>query len=365
LTTLRIAKQALDFDMTLKDCSGYNVQFRGGKPILIDTLSFEKYQEGHPWVAYRQFCQHFLSPLALMCHKDIRLGQLLRIYIDGIPLDLASRLLPFESRLRFSLLSHIHLHARSQKRFAEGVFDTGGKKMSRLSFLGLLDSLESGIGKLKWEVQGSEWCDYYEDTNYRSSAFEHKRKIIGECLEKINPKSVWDMGANMGEFSRIASEKGIQTVAFDADSAATEKNYIECVKSNETNLIPLLLDLTNPSAGVGWANEERTSLIERGPADAVLMLALIHHLVISNNIPFSKIAEFCQNICRTLIVEFVPKNDSQVQRLLSSREDIFADYGREVFEEVFSRFFTIAASIPIRDSSRIIYLMEKRGESQS
>ncbi len=170
LITLQIQKKSLEFGMTLKDGSAYNIQFRNGKPIFIDTLSFEKYREGQPWVAYRQFCQHFLAPLSLMANCDIRLGQLLRLDVDGIPLDLASSLLPFRTWLRFSLLSHIHLHGKSQKYFANKTVSKNGRKMSRLSFLGLVDSLEAAIKKLSWKPKGTEWAEYYEDTNYSPEA---------------------------------------------------------------------------------------------------------------------------------------------------------------------------------------------------
>jgi hypothetical protein len=365
LTTLRIAKKALDFDMSLKDCSAYNIQFRKGSPILIDTLSFERYSEGKPWVAYRQFCQHFLAPLALMAYKDIRLNQLLRIYIDGIPLDFASSLLPFRTRLRFSLLSHIHVHAKSQKLFADKPVDTRRYTMSRLSFAGLVDNLTSAVSKMNWKPQGSEWADYYEDTNYSSSAFEHKKQIVAAFLDEVSPESVWDLGANRGEFSRIASSKGIQTISFDFDPIAVERNYLDCLKRGETNNMPLLVDLTNPSSGIGWANQERMSLIERGPVDAVLMLALIHHLAISNNVPINKIAQFCNKICKWIIIEFVPKSDSQVQRLLVTRQDVFENYSRELFEQQFSRFFVIKTSAEIKDSARTVYLMTRRSDGQT
>ena len=110
LLTLAVQRQAIDHGMSLKDCSAYNVQFHEGRPVFIDTLSLERFQEGTPWVAYRQFCQHFLAPLALMSLTDIRLGQLTRTNLDGVPLDLATRLLPWRSRLRFGLLLHLHLH---------------------------------------------------------------------------------------------------------------------------------------------------------------------------------------------------------------------------------------------------------------
>ena len=119
LATLAIEKKALEHGMSLKDASAYNIQFRGSRPVLIDTLSFERYREGEPWVAYRQFCQHFLAPLALMSHTDVRLGQLLRVYIDGVPLDLASRLLPGKTKLSLGLATHIHLHAQAQRKYAD------------------------------------------------------------------------------------------------------------------------------------------------------------------------------------------------------------------------------------------------------
>ena len=281
--------------MSLKDCSAYNIQFRKGKPVFIDTLSFEMYHEGQPWVAYRQFCQHFLAPLALMSYRDVRLNQLLRVYIDGVPLELASSLLPLRTRFIFSFLTHIHLHARSQKHYADKTVDISGKRVSRLSFLGLINNLESAVKKLRWQPGGTEWAEYYKDTNYSSDAIEHKGQIVAEFLDKVNPKTVWDLGANVGMFSRIASNKGINTISFDIDPAAVEINYLECVKKGESHILPLVLDLTNPSPGIGWQNAERMSILERGPTDTVMALALVHHLAISNNVPFVKIAEFLYN----------------------------------------------------------------------
>jgi len=359
LLTLKIQRIALDFGMSLKDGSAYNVQFRNGKPVFIDTLSFEKYHEGKPWVAYRQFCQHFLAPLALASYRDIRLNQLLRVCIDGIPLDLASLLLPFRTYLGFSLLSHIHLHAKSQKLFANkpvAVGHYGG--MSRLSLLGLINNLKSVIRRLRWKAEDTEWANYYEDTNYSSKALSHKKQLVAEFISRTKPESVWDLGANVGMFSRIASGQGIRTISFDIDPACVEKNYLECLKENQTNILPLILDLTNPSPSLGWANKERMSLLKRAPADTVLALALIHHLAISNNLPFSRAAEFFSQICRFLIIEFVPKDDSQVQRLLKSREDIFPDYTRQAFESEFKRCFVIRSSVKIKENKRTLYLME-------
>jgi hypothetical protein len=360
LTTLKIQRIALDFGMSLKDSSSYNIQFKDNRPILIDTCSFEKYHDGRPWVAYRQFCQHFLAPLAIMRYSDIRLNQLLRIYIDGIPLDLASLLLPFHTFFKFSLLSHIHLHAKSQNYFANKHINRYRYRMSRFGLLGLIDNLESTIKKLKWALRTDRWFNYHRDSNYSSDALQHKKQLVAEFLDKVNPKVVWDLGSNIGLFSRIASDKGMLTVSFDNDPACVEVNYLTSIAKGERNILPLLLDLTNPSPNIGWQNSERMSILERGPVDTALALALIHHLCISNNLPLNEIATFFKKICNWLIIEFIPKEDLQVERLLLSREDILADYTQEVFESEFNRYFIVQQAVKIKDTERTLYLMQRR-----
>jgi hypothetical protein len=360
LLTLEVQKTSLDFGMTLKDASAYNVQFVRGKPVLIDTLSFDLYREGQPWAAYRQFCQHFLAPLALMSYRDVRLNQLLRTYIDGVPLDLASALLPFRTRLTFSLLSHIHLHARSQKHFAERTVDTRRRSLSLRSFQALIDNLQSAVKKLKWRPQGELWRDYYEESSYTSDALEAKKRLVAKYLDQMQPEVVWDLGANVGLFSRVASDSGTLIISFDVDPECVELNYLESVRGDEENILPLWLDLTNPSPGIGWQHKERMSLIERGPADTILALALIHHLAISNNLPFGRIAEFLARAGKSLVIEFVPKRDQQVQRLLASREDIFTEYTQQDFEAALGQHFEIVDSADLPHSNRTLYLMRRR-----
>lgn len=361
LTTLLVQKSALSFGMSLKDASAYNIQFRNGKPLFIDTLSFEKYREGQPWIAYRQFCQHFLAPLALMSLTDIRLGQLSRIYIDGVPLDLTGALLPLRARFNFSLFSHIYLHSKSQKYFKDKDINRSHREMSKTSFIGIIDHLESAIDKLQWKAnKKSEWADYYQGTTYSREAFEHKKQLVTKFLDYISPKSLWDFGANTGLFSRLASNKKINTISFDADLAAVEKNYLECRRKNESHILPLFLDLTNPSPSIGWQNQERVSLLERGTTDTALALALVHHLAIANNLPFTNIADFFNRICTFLIIEYVPKNDPQVTRMLSSRSDVFSNYKQYDFENEFQKYFIIQERCKVTESERILYLMKKR-----
>ncbi len=359
LATLRIQSIALKYGMSLKDSSGYNIQFHHGKPVLIDSLSFEEYRQGEPWIAYRQFCQHFLAPLALMALKDIRLGRLLQTYLDGIPLDHTSHLLPFQSRLRASLLIHIHLHARAQKRFEGKRLSTQGRVSPR-GLLRIIDHLRSAVKRLQWKPRYDGWVSYYLTTNYSPTALECKKRIVGNFLDRAASTEVWDLGANTGLFSRIASQKGIRTVSFDSDPSAVERNYLCCKEKKEKKLLPLLMDLTNPSPSLGWANKERLSLLDRGPVDTVLALALIHHLAIANNVPITGIARFFSLLCEFLIIEFVPKEDSQVQRMLVMREDIFVDYNQKNFEEEFGFRFALLESAPVKDSERTLYLMRKK-----
>lgn len=366
LLTLEVQKRALAREMILRDASAYNIQFDKGLPVFIDTLSFEKYEEGSPWVAYQQFCRHFLAPLALMAHTDVRLNCLGRDFINGVPLDLASSLLPGRTWLGFSLLSHIHMHARAARHYeTPGAGPVKKPAMSRFALEALLDSLGTAVQKQVLPGIKTEWGDYYTDTNYSEDAFRAKKRLVSGFIDASAPARLWDLGANNGEFSRIASGKNIATVAFDMDPAAVEKNYGEVLRTGDKYLLPLLSDLTNPSPGIGWANGERYSLADRAPADCVMALALVHHLAIGNNLPFENIAAYFSSLGRDLIVEFVPKEDSKVQVLLASREDIFPGYRQECFEESFRGYFSILRSEKIPGTCRTLYLMRKLPADQS
>ncbi len=363
LLTLDLQKRALDFGLSLKDASAFNVQFHKGRPIFIDTLSFEKYPEGKPWVAYQQFCKQFLAPLALMAYRHPSLGKLLQTSVGGVDLELASKLLPWRTKLRLGLLVHLHLHARSQRVHgdrAKSVEAAKTGKVSKTGLIGIVEMLASSVRKLSWKPAGTEWGEYYDDTNYSDSAEEHKAQLVEQFIQQIQPEMLWDLGANTGRFSRIAARQNIFTVAADIDPAAVEKNYLQMRSQKETRIHPLLLDLTNPTPALGWGGDERMSLPQRGPADTAMALALIHHLAISNNVPLDRVAQYFRSLCRTLIIEFVPKSDSQVQRLLSSREDVFPDYRVEGFEAAFETCFRTLRREPIRDCERILYLLEAR-----
>lgn len=361
LTTLEIQKRALSHGMTLKDASSYNIQFHEGRPILIDTLSFECYRKREPWIAYRQFCQHFLAPLAMMSSIDVRLGRLLERFLDGIPLDLASETLPRRSWIHPSLTLHIHLHARSIRRYAEASREDmqRSRNVGRLGLEGLIANLTAAVDRLDWQPRGSEWADYETHHGYTEVARGEKERVVLEYLSEIAPRTAWDLGANTGFFSQLAARAGCQVLAMDEDPDTVEIHYRRVKAQGERRVLPVWIDLANPSPSVGWGHRERESLVDRGPADLVLALALIHHLAISNNTRLEMIAEFFSCLGTNLVIEYIPKSDPQTQRLLVSREDIFEDYSEVDFERAFSRFFSIISSKQIGDTGRRIYRMAR------
>jgi hypothetical protein len=362
LATLRVQRIALRHGMSLRDASAYNIQFHNGRPILIDTLSFEAYKEGAPWVAYRQFCQHFLAPLALMAYRDVRMGRLLQTNVDGVPLDLATLLLPWRTRLRPALLMHLHLHARMQRRHAARP-DRSAVRRYRLSqngLLGILESLRGAVSGMRWRPDGTEWVDYERGDSYEPEAIAHKQEMVRRFIKMVRPESVWDLGANTGRFSRIAGDLGIPTVAFDLDPAAVERHWLSCVERGERKVLPLVVDLTNPSPALGWAHEERMSLAERGPAGMVLALALVHHLAIGNNVPLSRVVSFLASLAQWLVVEFVPREDPKVEQLLANREDVFYEYTQTRFEATFKTYYEVETTEPLRESRRTLYLLRRK-----
>ena len=360
LLTLSILRECLERGFVLKDATAYNVQFHDGRPIFIDHLSFELYKEGEPWVAYRQFCEHFLSPLALMSLVDIRFGPFQRIYLDGIPLDFCSKLLPMSSKFRTGLMAHIHLHSSALANRTSR--NSGAARVPRVAFMALIHSLEKTVEGLEWTPKGTEWADYYDETNYTELATESKCSIVSEFLEatRLTEGTCWDFGANTGAYSETALRMGLNTVVWDLDPAALEKAYVRSKSSPGARVLPLLVNLANPSPSLGWDLHERDSLVDRGPADVVMALALAHHLAIGNNLPLGRIASFLAENSRFLIIEFVPKEDSQVQRMLMSRKDIFTDYSQDSFERALGEHFEILQKREVMESVRTIYLMSRK-----
>jgi ribosomal protein L11 methylase PrmA len=362
LLTLDIQKLALEHGMSLKDASAFNVQFQNGKPVFIDTLSFELYPIGRPWVAYRQFCQHFLAPLALMARVDLNFNRMFIIYLDGIPLNLAAKMLSYWSRFSLGLYLHIFLHAKAQKKHEGiGIRVNGDKRAFSLnSMKALVEGLKMSVETQRWKPAGTEWADYTDEGVHTQEYTEFKTKVISGWLDVAKPQTVWDLGANTGYYSRLAAQKGIDVISFDVDPACVKKNYAMVRKNKETNILPLLLDLLNASPSLGWKGTERFSFYNRNRPELVMALAIIHHLAISANIPLESIASHFAGLANFLIIEFVPKEDEKVQLLLLNREDIFPDYTQVKFEIAFSKHYLIEQEISSDCTHRVFYLMKKK-----
>ena len=361
LLTLQLMKEAISFGLVLKDATPFNIQWHQGKFIFIDTLSFEKYNEKEPWIAYRQFCESFLSPLLLMHYTRLPLQQLQLAYPDGIPLTVTKSLLPWRSKFSLHTFLHIHLHAKISAKKLNKSRHPG--KFSKQKLHNLVSSLESLITRLNPPEQKTAWSDYYEEASQRKDYLSHKKEIIQQWIEKLpDIKTAVDLGANDGEFSKLIALRGIDVVAADFDASCINNLYTEIKKSGIKDITPVIIDLSNPSPNIGVNNMERDSYINRTKVDLVLALAIIHHLSIGKNIPFEKAVEFFQRICCHLIIEFVPKTDEKVQLMLTDKKDIYAKYDEENFVSAFNKYFTIDAKEMIADSGRKLFLMTKKEE---
>ena len=360
LLTLEIEKISLGYGMTLKDATAYNVQFEGYKPVFIDTLSFEKNKEDSPWIPYRQFCQQFLVPLALSKYKDLHLGKLSRIYLDGIDLSLAVKLLPVSSFHNFHLLLHIFLHRLSQKHLKVTPFPVRGKKYSLDNKFNMIESLQSAVSSLTRKKQNSFWSGYYQDNNYSLASFESKSGIIGKIARGLKPGLVADLGANTGFYSRLVSSYSRYVISMDIDPQSVEESFQLTKKEKIKNIINIIADLTNPSPAIGWRNQERYSLLERLKVDSVLALALSHHLFFSHNISFEFQAKFFASMAENLIIEFIPISDNQIRELIRFRSESFADYTKDNFIKCFTRYFLIKKHFPIKDSIRSVFYLKRK-----
>ena len=350
--------------MILKDSSAYNVQFKKGRAIFIDTLSFMFYEENSPWEAYGQFTRHFIAPLVLAKYIDVRMMGLMKEYIDGIPLDLCCKILGKKGG--FISTVHIKLQNKSiQKHNYDGHQDIRKVTIKKQSVLNMFDMIENQIKKLQLKTYETEWMDYYDVTNYEEESLKAKEELVKEFASKVGLTKediIFDLGANDGRFSRLVYEEiGGNVISFDIDSNSVSKNYKESKEKN-VSILPLIMDINNPSSGIGFTNKERNNFMDRGNASLTLVLAFLHHMVISNNISFEMARDFLSKITKYIIIEFVPKEDSQVQVLLKTRRDIFDDYNIETFRDVFSKKFKIIEEKQIKQTKRTLFLMEVKNE---
>lgn len=356
LLHLDIQLRALEAGVTLSDASAYNIQFIGSKPVFIDHLSFRPYREGEFWAGHRQFCDQFLNPLLLTALTGVPFQTWYRGSLDGIPSREVSPLLPRLKLFSRRMLLHVYLLGRLQgestRRSAVQLASAG---LPKRRFRKTLEDLRGWVAGLA--PKGSrftEWSDYAGNTSYGDAEGVAKRAFVGEFVKATKPRMLWDLGCNTGDFSVVALGAGAETVVgFEFDHGALDAAFQRATQE-ELALLPLYLDAANPSPDQGWAQRERAGLSARRSADAVLALALVHHLAISRNIPLAEVVAWIVSLAPQGVIEFVPKVDPMVQRLLALRVDVFEDYDEAHFLSALEQGGHVVRTARVTESGRLL-----------
>lgn len=376
LLQLEVIERALEAGWTLKDASAFNVQWKDGKPVFIDICSFEPRKPGEPWSGYRQFCMMFLFPLMISAYRGVDHIPLLRSNLEGIDPALARQLLSGMATFRRGVLGHVHLQARMQKsaqaaelaeaaRLTEAaggeVRKAAGVRHSDAMVLGLVQSLARLIRRLEPKGSGTTWQDYAATHSYADDSLERKKRFVARHAGARHRRLVFDLGCNAGLFSQIAADHADLVVAMDGDANAIERLFRQERARDRSGVLPLVMDLSNPSPGQGWRGRERRPIEARGRPDLTICLALIHHLVISANIPLAEVIDWLADMGGELIIEFVSLDDAMSRMLLRNKANQYGDYTRAEFERLCTRRYAIEASEDVKGGTRTLYHMKPRG----
>lgn len=365
LHTLKLQRYCIQNGFTLKDATAFNITFHNGAPIFVDSLSFDRYQEGEPWRAYKQFLTHFLGPLVLAKYYGSDMLKSLSQYIDGIPLDKIVKLLPFTARFNTVLYTNIYLAAKYDAKYSNDVGAEKSSKIAKNSLIKILDSLYNYIKDLEFSEK-TEWKDYYDITNYDANSFDYKKELLRNWYKSIHADKLVDFGGNDGTFSRVLKDLSSEILVTDIDANAVDQNYRQVLKNKEHNILPLVCDLLNPSPGIGLNNSERSPMLERiknADYDVTLALALIHHISLTGNVPFDLSAKLFASLTPYLIIEFPDRADSWVDFLLKSKREFAAHfdyYNKDNFEREYSTYFDVIESEKIPNSQRTMYLLKRK-----
>jgi hypothetical protein len=363
LLQLDLLLAALDEDLTLKDASPYNVQFRGATPVFVDIGSFEPLRDGEPWVGYRQFCELFLYPLMLAAWKDVPFAPWLRGSLEGIRPTHMRNLLGLRDRFRRGTFTHVFLHARLERSYADSgrTGDDVKKELKRAGFnkqivRANVSKMRKLVGRLEWEPPKGVWTEYRTDNSYTDDDTARKLAFVGDIAAAQRRTLVWDLGCNDGAFSRICAEHADTVLAVDSDPAPVEILYRRLREEGRTDILPLALDLTDASPGLGWRGKERRRLEERGAPDLVLCLALLHHVSITGNVPVAEYVDWLRGLETDVVIEFPRREDPMVKTLLAAkREETHPDYDEAFFERCLGEAFTVQRREELPSGTRVLY----------
>ncbi|NNF55488.1 MAG: methyltransferase [Acidimicrobiales bacterium] len=359
----------------VKDASSYNIQFVGTTPIFIDVGSFQPRKRSDPWFGYQQFCELFLYPLMLKAYAGVSFQPFLRGSVHGIPVDQAKGLLgPLRLKRQRGRFTHVLFHALAQAKLAdsdegvaEDVAESGMKTELLLATVAktrkLVESMDTGLDE-------SLWSDYSDRGHYESRSLAEKAAFVDDSLAGAGALGhVWDVGCNDGMFSRIAANHADVVLAMDADELVIDQLYkqLRTETSVEANRItPLVVDLSTAGGGVGWRGSERPGLFHRSRPDAVIYLAVIHHLALTFNIPLQQQLDLLADSTENLVIEFPDENDQMVQKLLrNKRPGIYSHYTLDNFERLLGERFEVRRRETLTGGSRTIFFATRTPRTAS
>lgn len=363
LLQLDLCIEGLDAGVMLSDASAYNVQFNGTQPVFIDSLSFRRYREGEYWTAHRQFCEQFLNPLLLRSLCGIAHNAWYRGALEGIPTQELARILPLRSRLSWNVLTQVVLQAKLQHGSAardQASRIVSARTLPRSGLRHLLLGLRRWVERLHpGDRRATTWANYADDNSYSDDETNAKREFVARFAAQVRPGMLWDIGCNTGAYSEVALAAGAgKVIGFDFDQGSLDRAFARA-RHARLDLLPLFLDAANPAPSQGWAQSERPGLAQRASADALLALAVVHHLAIARNVPLDQVVDWLLGLAPQGIIEFVQPHDPMVRQLLSLREDIFDDYNEARFVEALSRRARIVATATVSSHDRRLFHFER------
>jgi hypothetical protein len=364
LTTLELLRRCLKAGFVLKDASAYNVQLFEGRSVHIDILSIEPYKPGMPWIAYGQFCRHFLNPLLVTASAGVDFHPFLRARLDGLESRETMRLLPYTAFLKPSALTHVVLQGLAGMWTEKvGQPEDFLRECREIFSVATVDrlavKLTNVIAKLEWHPQPTVWAGYEHSDDCNPKEALVKRTFTMDAISLVRPSLIWDLGSNIGSCSLTAVGPGRTVVAIDRDHVCVELLW----RRASGAVIPLVMDLANPSPAQGFAGRERMSLTSRGPAGLAIVMALLHHLVLGEGLRLDSVIDWLSELCRYAVLEFVPPEDPKAMALIERRGTPNGPYSRSSFESVLTAKGMIHKIHPLRGSARVLYLWEARVHS--
>lgn len=347
--TLETNRIAMNYGMMLKDASAYNIQMVDNRMCLIDTCSFMVYHPGMPWGSYPQFLRNFLSPMVLIKWDNPYTAlKLLQTHIDGIPVPMAASRMPLSTRFSGGMWAHIFSQSL---KFA--VDPKRSVKMNKVVLTSLLNNLYSFVSTMKYKPIAGEFLKYSELGSYSQESLTSKLKQVNRMIQLCPGKSYLDLGSNTGVYSKMAAQYGNNVIAIDANHDCIHSLYYS------QGVLPLVVDICQPSPGIGWANTERKSFWDRvGKVDCIMALAILHHLCLKNNVPLDMVADLLKDHTQHLIIEWVPPDDPKAQQIMGTKK--VPVYDELTFLDAFDRWFRVVETAKIQGSMRVLYYMERK-----